>query len=120
REDPNLLTAGGVYVADLADPALEGALHATFVRSPLAHARITAIDTAEARAAPGVVAVHTAADVDLPPFPPGGGISGSPPEQMGRPHLAHDVVRHVGEAVAVVLTERADQGEDAAELVDVD
>ncbi|MBE9376528.1 xanthine dehydrogenase family protein molybdopterin-binding subunit [Saccharopolyspora sp. HNM0983] len=120
REDPHLLTAGGVYVADLADPALHGALHATYVRSPLAHARITEIDTADARAMPGVAAVYTGADVDLPPFPPGGGISGPPPEQMGRPHLAHDTVRHVGEPVAVVLTETAAQGEDAAELVSVD
>lgn len=120
REDPHLLTAGGVYAADLAEPALEGAVHATFVRSPLAHARITGIDTTEARAMPGVAAVYTGADVDLPPFPPDGGISGPSPEPMGRPHLARDVVRHVGEPVAVVLTERADQGEDAAELVDVD
>ncbi|GAA4870328.1 xanthine dehydrogenase family protein molybdopterin-binding subunit [Saccharopolyspora cebuensis] len=120
REDPRLLTVGGIYGDDLREPALDGALHVTFVRSPMAHARITSIDTEQAAAAPGVVAVVTGADVDLPPFAPDAGISGMPPAAMGRPHLATDVVRYVGEAVAAVLTETPAQGEDAAELVEVD
>jgi aerobic carbon-monoxide dehydrogenase large subunit len=120
REDPRLLTVGGTYVDDLREPALAGALHVTFVRSPLAHARITEIDTEQARELPGVVGVFTAADVDLPPFRWAMGISGPPPAAMGRPHLARDTVRYVGEPVAVVLTETRAQGEDAAELVSID
>ncbi|QIZ36158.1 xanthine dehydrogenase family protein molybdopterin-binding subunit [Saccharopolyspora sp. ASAGF58] len=120
REDPRLLTAGGTYVDDLRDPALDGALHVTYVRSPLAHAKITEIDTSAARELPGVVGVFTAADVDLPPFPPNAGISGPPPAAMARPHLASGTVRYVGEPVAVVLTETRALGEDAAELVSVD
>ncbi|MBB5153277.1 xanthine dehydrogenase family protein molybdopterin-binding subunit [Saccharopolyspora phatthalungensis] len=120
REDPRLLTVGGTYVADLRDPALEGALHATYVRSPLAHAKITEIDTEQARGLPGVVGVFTAGEVNLPPFPPNGGISGPPPKAMARPHLARGTVRYVGEPVAVVLTETRAQGEDAAELISID
>ncbi len=65
-EDPRLLTVGGTYVDDLRVPELEGALEATFVRSPLAHALITGIDTVMARDEPGVVAVVTARDADGP------------------------------------------------------
>ena len=64
-EDPRLLTEGGRYVADLRDPALDGAVHATFVRSTVAHALVGAVDVEEARRLPGVVDVVTAADVDL-------------------------------------------------------
>ena len=62
-EDPRLLTAGGTYVDDLRVPELEGAVQATFVRSPLAHALITDIDTSAARDEPGVLAVLTARDL---------------------------------------------------------
>ena len=65
-EDPRLLTVGGTYVDDLRVPELEGALEATFVRSPLAHALITGIDTVMARDEPGVVAVVTARDAGGP------------------------------------------------------
>jgi carbon-monoxide dehydrogenase large subunit len=114
REDPRFLTSGGIYGDDL---ALDGALWATFVRSTAAHARIVGIDVDEARQAPGVVAVYTGADIDLPAVP--AGVPGFP-EVMGRPVLAKDVVRFVGEAVAVVVTEERYQGEDAAEAVLVD
>ena len=60
-EDPRLLTAGGVYVDDLREPELDGAARVTFVRSTVAHARITGIDKTEALAQPGVVAVLTVA-----------------------------------------------------------
>ena len=53
-EDPRLLTAGGVYVDDLRTPELNAAARLTFVRSPVAHARITGIDASEALAEPGV------------------------------------------------------------------
>src|SRR6185437_9854725 len=111
-EDPRLLTAGGTYTDDLRLPELIGAARVTFVRSPVAHARITGIDTTAARAAPGVLAVLTAADLD--DLPPG---DGSP---TAEPLLATDRVRYVGEAVAIVVTEDGYQGADAAELVSVD
>lgn len=120
REDPRLLTAGGTYVDDLREPELDGALHVTFVRSPLAHARITEIDTDEAKDLPGVLGVFTGADVDLPPFPADTGMSGPPPAAMARPHLAREIARYVGEPVAVVVTETRAQGEDAAETISVD
>src|SRR5215468_1661126 len=126
-EDPRLLTVGGTYVDDVRVPELTGAASVTFVRSPLGHARITGIDASAALATPGVVAVLTVSDIDdLPPPPP-------PPEEPGpenvplplggvwqEPLLAVDRVRFVGEPVAMVLTDDAYQGEDAAELVSVD
>src|ERR1039457_4490762 len=129
-EDPRLLTVGGTYVDDLRVPELAGAARVTFVRSPMAHALITAIDASAARAAPGVVAVLTYQDInDIPPPPPppeGGPPPGSEaaPLPLGgpwqEPLLAVDKVRFVGEPVAIVLTDDSYQGEDAAELVTVD
>jgi aerobic carbon-monoxide dehydrogenase large subunit len=114
REDPKFLTSGGVYGDDLDG---DGALWATYVRSTMAHATITTIDPSEALDLPGVVGVYTAADVELPPVAPS--MPGLP-EGMSRPVLASGVVRFVGEPVAVVLTERRYQGEDAAEALFVD
>ena len=110
-EDPRLLTNGGVYTDDLRLPELTGAAYVTIVRSPVAHALITGIDTSAAAAQPGVVAVLTAADL---PSPPEGG------DPTAEPLLAVGRVRYVGEPVALVLTEGRYQGEDAAELVSVD
>src|SRR5580700_5903997 len=116
-EDPRLLTSGGVYVDDLREPDLAGAVRATFVRSTIAHALITGIDTVAALEAPGVVAVLTAADMTDLPTPEG-------PAPMGgvwqEPLLAFDRVRFVGEPVAIVLTDSTYAGEDVAELVSVD
>ncbi len=113
-EDGRFLRGEGRYVENL---PLEGAATITFVRSLLAHARINSIDTSAAEALPGVQ-VFTAADVDLPPFgpPPLPGLN----EKMGRPVVAKDVVRFVGEIVAVVVSEDRATGADAAELVYVD
>ncbi len=111
-EDPRLLTTGATYVEDLRLPALNGAAYVTFVRSPLAHARITGIDTSDALGAPGVVAVLTARDLDDIPYEPDG--------PFAEPLLAEDVVRFAGEPVALIITEERYQGEDAAELVGVD
>jgi carbon-monoxide dehydrogenase large subunit len=128
-EDPRLLTAGGTYVDDLRVPELIGAARITFVRSPVAHAEITGLDTSAALASPGVLAVFTAQDMDdLPPPPPddGSGPDGSEgaPVPLGgpwsEPLLAAGRVRFVGEPVAIVLTDDSYQGEDAAELVSVD
>jgi carbon-monoxide dehydrogenase large subunit len=113
-EDPRLLTSGGIYAADVRDARLDGAVHATFVRSTLAHAGGLTVDVEEARSFPGVVDVLTGADVDLPSIP------GTTNPAMARPYLAVDRVRFVGEPVAVVLTERAEQGPDAAEMVVID
>lgn len=122
REDPLFLTGGARYTADLQEPLLEGAVHAHFVRSTIAHARITELDVSEAREAPGVVAVFTGADIaaagNLGPAPVA--IAGMVPDILARPWLATDVVRFVGEAIAVIVAETAVAAEDAAELVIVD
>jgi CO/xanthine dehydrogenase Mo-binding subunit len=110
-EDEKLITSGGEYVEDLRDAALAGAGHAMFVRSPLAHARVTGIDTSAARRAPGVLAVYTAADIDLAP---------ASKSRFNQPWLADGVVRYVGEAVALVITAERYQLDDAAEGVDID
>jgi carbon-monoxide dehydrogenase large subunit len=115
-EDPLFLSRGATYTDDLIDDRLTGALHLTLVRSPLAHARITSVDVEEARTAPGVVAVVTGADIDLPPALLFGGAN----KGMVRSWLATDKVRFVGEPVVAVVTEEAYQGQDAADLVAVD
>ena len=113
-EDGRFLRGAGQYVENL---PLEGALTATFVRSPFAHARIGSIDPSAAEALPNVQ-VLTGADVELEPFgpPPFPGLDAG----MGRPVIAKDTARFVGEIVAVVVSEGRAAGEDAAELVAVD
>jgi carbon-monoxide dehydrogenase large subunit len=113
REDPALLTVGGTYVDDV--PSADAA-HVVYVRSTVAHARITGIDTSEAEAAPGVLAVLTAADIDLGPIAPFALVN----QAMTRPVLATDVVRFVGEAIVAVVAETRAQAVDAAEGVIVD
>lgn len=117
-EDPKFLTTGGVYTDDLDDERLAGAGWVSFVRSPVAHARITGIDTSAARAMPGVLAVYTAEDLpeNIRTVKPMPGMNRDMVQQL----LATDEVRFVGEPVAAVVTERRDQGEDAIELVEVD
>jgi carbon-monoxide dehydrogenase large subunit len=118
-EDPRFLTTGGVYTDDLTDARLAGACHVFFVRSPLAHARVRRVDLAAARSAPGVVAVFSGADLaGLAPITPM--MPRMLNQQMTRPLVATDVVRFVGEPVAVVVTEHSYDGEDASGLVDVD
>ena len=119
REDPRLLTGTARYTDDI---QLPGILHAAIVRSPHAHARIRGIDTSRAKAAPGVVAVYTSPDTAglLNPIPccwllPNAGLSIGPYAA-----LAADVVRYVGEAVAVVVAETVYQAYDAMDLVAVD
>jgi carbon-monoxide dehydrogenase large subunit len=113
-EDPRFLRGEGRYLENM---PLEGALAVTFVRSPLAHARINEVDTSAAAALRGVT-VFTGGDVDAPPFGP------APPwhvtEGMVRPLVATDVVRFAGEIVAVVVSDDRTTGADAAELVAVD
>jgi carbon-monoxide dehydrogenase large subunit len=118
-EDPAFLTRGAVYTDDVQDERLTGACHVFFVRSPLAHARINSVDLSAALEAPGVIAAYAAADLldGVPDVPPMMAIIN---QDMAQPLLARDVVRFAGEPVAVIVTEQAYQGEDAAELVDVD
>ncbi len=113
KEDPKFLTVGGSYVEDL---TLPGAVHVTYVHSTMAHARLAGVDTSEAAALPGVLAVFTAADLDLEPVPASGMFN----KEMTRTLLASDTVRYVGELVAAVVTEERAQGADAAEAVFVD
>jgi aerobic carbon-monoxide dehydrogenase large subunit len=115
KEDPKFLTTGGLYVDDLVDePLLFGAAHVTYVRSTVAHGRITGIDISAAAAMPGVLAVYTAADLGLEPLPS----DFNPAVKRGL--LAIDKVRFVGEPVAVVISDERDQGVDAAEQVIID
>ena len=109
-EDRHLLTGESTFVPNL---DLEGVLSAHFVTSIYAHADIKAIDTSAAAACPGVVAVVTAADLDLGPIPGLG-------ETTPRLPLAKDKARFVGEPIAVVVAETTAQAADAAELVEVD
>ncbi len=114
REDPRFITGQGRYVDDIKIP---GALHATFVRSPWAHARINSIDASGAKAHPDV-RVFTAHDIELgkEPPPPFLGID----DRWHRMFLAIDKVRFAGEIVAVVLAPTRELSVDAAELVEVD
>jgi carbon-monoxide dehydrogenase large subunit len=114
REDPALLSVGGTYVDDV---KLDGAVFVTYVRSTVAHARIAALDVEPARQAPGVIAVFTARDIDLPTVAPPMPMF---PAAMSRPWLAAERVRFVGEAVAVIVTETRAEGMDAADLVVVE
>jgi len=112
-EDPRILSGAARYVADL---DLPGALTAVFVRSTMAHARLDGVDAGEAAKMPGVVAVYTAADLGLPDIP---AFAMAPPP-MSRPPLARGTVRFVGEPIAVVVAETAEQAVDAAGEVVVD
>ena len=112
-EDADLITGATTYVGNLRPTDLA---HVVFVRSPLAHGVIEGIDTEQAKAAPGVLAVFTAADLDLPAHH---GLMVLNPE-LPRPPLATDRVRFVGEAVAMIVAESRAAAVDAAELVEVD
>src|SRR5262249_49128451 len=109
-EDPRFLRGDARYVENL---PLEGALHAVFVRSFLAHARVNGIDVTQASTMPGVSGVWTANDLDLPPM----SALDSVGDGFARPVLARDVVRFVGEALAVVVAATRAQALDAAEAV---
>ncbi|HEY1933426.1 MAG TPA: xanthine dehydrogenase family protein molybdopterin-binding subunit [Acetobacteraceae bacterium] len=127
REDQRLLTGQGQFIADL---VLPGMLHAVLVRSPVAHARIRNVDLSAALAAPGVALALNGADLLrlLPPVPEG---QLAMPRKWTsviqhkflnpqQPLLAHDKVRHVGEAMAVIVAATRHAAEDAAEHVRFD
>jgi aerobic carbon-monoxide dehydrogenase large subunit len=115
REDTRFLTGAARYLDDF-DP--EGALQLAFVRSPHAHARLGTIDVEAARAAPGVSAVVTGAELaGRVQGLPAGSIEDGVVADCGHPVLARDKVRYVGEAVAAVAARTRAEAEDAAELV---
>jgi carbon-monoxide dehydrogenase large subunit len=123
NEDPRLLTGQALFVDDV---DLPGMLHAAYLRSDYAHAKILSVDTSQAQTRPGVVAVFTAKDMgdEWQPGPP----NVSPPPTVegtifhSRTHgpLAKDKVRYVGEAIAVVIAESRYIAEDAVEDILVD
>jgi carbon-monoxide dehydrogenase large subunit len=120
REDAILVQGHGRYTDDL---SFERQLFAAFVRSPHAHGHLRAVDTAEARAMKGVVAIYTAADLDgqgynailTPVAIPGR--DGAAMKAPRRSALAADKVRYVGDPVAIVVARSAGQARDAAEAV---
>ena len=113
KEDPRFLRGEASYVENL---PLDGALTVTFVRSLFAHARIVGVDTSAAEALPDVQ-VFTGADIDVSTAPPPIPVL---EQRMTRPVVAKDVVRFVGDIVAVVLSPDRATGIDAAELVTVE
>ncbi|HWX61048.1 xanthine dehydrogenase family protein molybdopterin-binding subunit [Bradyrhizobium sp.] len=124
NEDSRLLTGQALFIDDV---ELPGMLHAAFLRSQVAHARIRKIDVSKALRRPGVIAVYTAADLGaywqagplLVPAPPIPGLIFNPRMQVP---LAKDKVRHAGEPLAVVVAESRYIAEDALDdlLVDLD
>ncbi len=119
-EDPRILTGSGRYVDDI---KLPGMLHAAFVRSPLAHARVLSVDVSAARALPGVVAAFTGAELEAMTVPGPDALSalmggGGPTPEFTL--LATDKVRFVGDPVAVVIAESRYLAEDGCELAEVE
>ncbi len=116
REDDRLLRGQGRYVANI---GYDGQLAVTFVRSPLAHARIVSVDVAAARSAPGVVDIATGADPDFCDLSLVAESALSSHVATPQPLLAQEKVRYQGEAVAAVVALSEAQAADAAELVEV-
>ena len=126
KEDDRFITGRGNYQDDF---ALDGALHAVFVRSPHSHAEIRRIDTKVATKAPGVVAVLTATEMKAEkvnglPCIAGNWIKlerapGAPAFYPHNPLLAEGRVRHVGEAIAMVIASTLGAARDAADLVEI-
>jgi carbon-monoxide dehydrogenase large subunit len=118
-EDPRILTGTGRYIDDVRQP---GMLHAAFVRSPFPHARITKVDVAEARRAPGVVLVLTGEELEemIVPGPGMAGMFSGGAPVAAYSQLATDKVRVVGDPVVLVVAESRYLAEDACEMVEVD
>ena len=120
REDNRFLKGAGKYTDDI---KLPGMTQAAFVRSPYAHAKIVSVDTSAAQNAEGVVAIYTGSDAcGAFGVPCGWQVDFKDGETMREPlHplLAKDKIRHLGEAVAIVIAETLELARDAAELVQV-
>jgi len=121
KEDQRFLTGKGNYTHDIDRP---NQTYAYILRSPMAHATIKSVGVDAAKAAPGVVAVFTGADMaEIGGIPCGWGVNnkdGSPMNEPKHPVLAEGKVRHVGDPVAVVIAETYEQAKDAAEMIELD
>ena len=123
REDARFVTGHGAYLDDL---RFDGVTHAVFLRSPHAHARIAAIDTADALKTPGVLSILTAKDVaqdGLRPLRPTVEVNTQTAEAfrfLPQPLLARNTVRYAGEPIALVVAETRNQALDAAERIVID
>jgi carbon-monoxide dehydrogenase large subunit len=121
KEDYRFLTGAGQYTDDITLPQQS---YGYFLRSPHAHAKIRAIDTAAARAAPGVLAVFTGKDLaSIGGLPCGWlikSIDGTPMKEPKHPVIAEDKVCHVGDQVALVVAETLAEAKAATALIDVD
>ena len=121
REDVRFLTGKGRYTDDI---NMRGQVYAWFLRSNVAHGRITSIDTSAAEAMPGVIRVFTGADFEgIGGLPCGWQVTdrhGQPMQEPGHPVLAQGKVRHVGDAIAAVVAETAEQARDAVEAIEVE
>jgi aerobic carbon-monoxide dehydrogenase large subunit len=122
KEDPRLITGSSTYVDDL---RIQGMGHVGILRSIYGHAKINGIDTSAAKALPGVIAVYTGAEFKgfTGPLPHGGGEGGGGPRGMVGIQtwpLETDRVRHVGQAIAVVVAESRYIARDALDLIEVD
>lgn len=119
-EDNRLLSGEGQYVEDI---ELDGQTFASFVRSPHAHAEIISIDTSEAESMPGVLGIYTVKDLkaegigNIPCLAPANNKDGSPCIMPPRPALTESKVRHVGDAIAIVVAETREKAIDASEQV---
>lgn len=113
REDPTLLTGADQYYDDL---AIDGLAHVHFLRSVVAHANITSIDTSEAEKMPGVVGVYTSENLEINPH------LAMPllPPAFAMPLPAKGKVRYVGDIVAIVVADSPAQAVDAAEQIFID
>ncbi len=122
REDARLLTGAGRFTADW---RLPGMVHAAFLRSDHAHARIVSIDTSAARAMPGVLAILTGADMQAAGYGRGhaklpyAGRDGMPLLTPAVPALALDRALYVGDPVAIIMADTPAQAQDAAEQMAV-
>jgi carbon-monoxide dehydrogenase large subunit len=122
KEDPRLITGGSTYVDDVQPQNLG---HVAILRSIYGHAKINSIDTSAAKALPGVIAVYTGAEFQrfTGPMPHGGGEGGGGPKGMvgiDTYPIEPEVVRHVGQAIAVVVATDRYIARDALELLVVD
>ena len=121
KEDYRFLTGAGQYTDDINPP---NHVHAYFLRSPHAHAKMRKVDTTKAKAAPGVVAIFTGDDLTGVNGLPCGwlitGTDGKPMNEPPHPVLAQGKVRYVGDAVVLVIAETTDQAKDAAEIIAID
>lgn len=121
KEDYRFVTGAGQYTDDIVLPRQT---YAAFVRSPHAHANLRSLDTAAARAAPGVLGVYTAKDLANVGGVPCGwlihSIDGTPMKEPKHPILAEDKVHHVGDPIALIVAESAREAKAAAALVEVE